>query len=234
MTLWPCTSYTFKKLYMLYRYMLYTHFTIWAFVSVNTRNPFCFRTLNAVLEREAELQADYAPWLSGWPREQRTAPFHEPENHFSIRKNIHSNPWHDWTFQVVTLLVGHINLPQTMASLSIQRMGCWWFLCSHFRVNHYVTQIPISIDLHLDLEQFCWCSKYWDTIQQVHMGPYGIWKKWSSPPTSLFGPHRDPKTHHFLLEFVKSVPSLLSTICFPSRFREFQIWNGNLGFHIAI
>lgn len=86
------------------------------------------------------------------------------------------NPWHDWTFQVVTLLVGDVNLPQTMASLSIQRMGCWWFCIFHFRVNHYVTQIPISIDLHLDLEQFCWCMYVFKILRYHTAGAYGsIW-----------------------------------------------------------
>ena len=129
---------------MLYRYMLYTHFTIWAFVSANTRNSFCFRTLNAVLEREAELQADYAPRLSGWPSNQgylRTTNSSFPrtwKSLFSIRKNIHSNPWHDWTFQVVTL----------------QSWGCK-FAPNHGLTVHSTNGLLVIFVLSLQGESLC-------------------------------------------------------------------------------
>ena len=73
--------------------------------------------------------------------EQRTAPKRTWKTSTPIPGMIEPSKWSPCK-------VGDLNLPQTMASMSIQRMGCWWFCIFHFRVNHYVTQIPISIDLH--------------------------------------------------------------------------------------
>lgn len=223
--------------------MLYTHFTIWVFVGVKNPKPILLQDAQCSFgtrSRTASWLRPSAEWMAkqpGIPANNEQLP-NEPENHFFNKEkhplqslawlNLPSGHPFGWGCKCAPnhgLTVHSTNRLLVIFVLSLQGES----LChSDTNLNRLAPRFGTVLLVHVCFQ------KYWDTIQQVHMGPYGIWKKWSSPPTSLFDPHRDPKTHHFLLEFVKSVTSLLSTICFPSRFREFQIWNGNLGFHIAI